>query len=365
MFEYMNMKVGLKHICLLTAAVAAFCACTNDDGFTGGARQGGGAEFVVSGIAAQSRVSHSDYIQSDMEVGDELGAFVIERTSEGDETTLPTYGFMSGYTENARYRVVEGGYTGHDGIAYNFSLEPEVPMDTFPANQRYVFYYPYKAGVDILNFSHTVIADQSRETAFESSDLLRARVNATTDESVVPTSIIGTDEATGKQILGVTMEHVMASIVLKVESSLVPDNVDDRQATLLDMYRTVSGIDLTRALTKEEQGDAGYKFTTGENADRSDITMWNAGQKVDGEVTYEIFRAVFPAQTVAANADFLSFVFNGDSTAKTYKMNVNGSSDMEFEPGRYYLFTLTADSGLRFRGIIDDLKDGGDYFYEY
>ena len=93
--------------------------------------------------------------------------------------------------------------------------------------------------------------------------------------------------------------------------------------------------------------------------------MWNAGQEVDDGTKYEIFRAVFPAQTVEANADFLSFVFNGYSTAKTYKMNVNGSSEMVFEPGRYYLFTLTADSGLRFRGIIDDLKDGGDYFYEY
>lgn len=361
----MNIKANLRHLCLPIAAVAALCGCTGDDGLSAGKRSVGGAEFVVSGIAAQTRVSHDGYVSSAMEPGDELGAFVVVRTSLGDESTLPTYGFMPGYTENARYRVVDGAYTGSDGHEYTHALQPEVPMDTFPAHQRYVFYYPYKAEADIRNFSHTVVADQSRETAFESSDLLRARVNATTDESVVPTSIIGTDEATGKQILGVTMEHVMASIVLKVESSLVPDNADDRQATLLNMYRTVSGIDLTRALTKEEQGDAGYKFTTGENADRSDITMWNAGQEVDDGTTYEIFRAVFPAQTVAANADFLSFVFNGDSTAKTYKMNVNGSSDMEFEPGRYYLFTLTADSGLRFRGIIDDLKDGGDYFYEY
>lgn len=365
MFEYMNMKVGLKHICLLTAAVAAFCACTNDDGFTGGARQGGGAEFVVSGIAAQSRVSHSDYIQSDMEAGDELGAFVIERTSDGDETTLPTYGFVSGYTENARYRVVKGGYTGHDGIAYNFSLEPEVPMDTFPANQRYVFYYPYKAKADIQDFSHTVVADQSRETAFESSDLLRARVNATTDESVVPSSIIGTDEATGRQLIGVTMEHVMVSVVLRVESQLVPTDAAGREAKLLNMYRTVSGVDLTRALSKDEQTGAGYEVSETETVDRGEITMWNSGQETVDGVTYEVFRAVFPAQRVEPGVAFLSFVFNGDPAAKTYKMTANGSNALAFEPGRYYMFTLTKDSGLRFNGIIDDLEDGGDYFYEY
>lgn len=361
----MNMEVGLKHICLLMAVAAAFCACTSDDGLAGGAKPVGGAEFVVSGVAAQSRVSHSDYIHSDMELGDELGAFVIERTSEATETTLPTYAFMSGYTENARYRVVEGAFHGNDGYDYNHALQPEVPMDTFPANQRYVFYYPYKAGAKIRNFSHTVVADQRREAAFESSDLLRARVNATKDESVVPSSVIGTDEATGRQVIGVTMEHVMASVVLKVESALVPENSVDREAKLLGMYRTVSGIDLTHKLIKEEQGGAKYVYANGEEVDRGDITMWNS-EHLDGEGgKFEIFRAVFPAQTVEQNIDFLSFIFNGDSSAKTYKMNVNGSNPMVFEPGKYYLFTLTEDDGLRFRGIIDDLKDGGDYFYEY
>lgn len=216
------MIVKLKDICLPIAAVVALCGCTNDDGPSARTRLTGGAAFVVSGVAPQTRVSHDGYVSSAMEPGDELGAFVVERTSEGDASTLPTYGFMSGYTENARYRVVDGAYTGSDGHEYTHALQPEVPMDAFPAHQRYVFYYPYKAKANIQDFSHTVVADQSRETAFESSDLLRARVNATTDESVVPSSIIGTDEATGRQLIGVTMEHVMASVVLRVESQLVP-----------------------------------------------------------------------------------------------------------------------------------------------
>lgn len=359
------MIVKLKDICLPIAAVVALCGCTNDDGPSAGTRPTGGAAFVVSGVAPQTRVSHDGYVSSAMEPGDELGAFVVERTSGGDASTLPTYGFMQGYTENARYRVVAGAYTGSDGHEYTHALQPEVPTDTFPARQRYVFYYPYKAGADILHFSHTVIADQSRETAFESSDLLRARVNATTDESVVPTSIIGTDETTGSQLIGVTMEHVMASVVLRVESQLVPADESDREAKLLDMYRTVSGVDLTRALSEGEHTGAGYAPVEGETADRGDITMWNSGQEVVDDVTYEVFRAVFPAQTVEAKANFLSFVFEGENDARTYKMNVNGSNGLDFEPGRYYLFTLTEDSGLRFNGIIDDLEDGGDYFYEY
>ena len=361
----MNIKANLRHLCLPIAAVAALCGCTGDDGLSAGKRSVGGAEFVVSGIAAQTRVSHSGYVRSAMEPGDELGAFVVVRTSLGDESTLPTYGFMPGYTENARYRVVDGAYTGSDDHEYTHALQPEVPMDTFPAHQRYVFYYPYKANADIQDFSHTVVADQSRETAFESSDLLRARVNATTDVSVVPSSIIGTDEATGRQLIGVTMEHVMASVVLRVESQLVPTDATGREAKLLNMYRTVSGVDLTRALSKDEQTGAGYEVAEKETVDQGDITMWNSGQETVDNVTYEVFRAVFPAQRVEAGAAFLSFIFNGDTVAKTYKMTANGSNALVFEPGRYYMFTLAKDSGLRFNGIIDDLEDGGDYFYEY
>ena len=159
----------------------------------------------------------------------------------------------------------------------------------------------------------------------------------------------------------------MASVVLKVESELVPE--EGREAKLLNIKRTVSGIDLTRALSKDEQDEAGYPVHEGETVDQGDITMWNQGQEKettnDGEKVYEIFRAVFPAQTVEHDTRFLSFLFEGDEAPKIYWMNVNGNKDLVFEPGKYYLFTLTAKDGLRFRGIIKDLEDGGDYFYEY
>ena len=41
--------------------------------------------------------------------------------------------------------------------------------------------------------------------------------------------------------------------------------------------------------------------------------------------------------------------------------NANGIS---FKPGKYYRFTVT-ETGLRFAGLIEDLKDGGDHYYEY
>lgn len=174
------------------------------------------AAFVVEGIAAQTRVSYSNYVSSAFEVGDELGACVVEKTNETTTAGLPFYQFMDGF-ENVRYRVVESEYEDKYGTVYAHALEPVVPMDVFPVEERYVFYFPYKAGAEITNFSHTVLANQNLKEAFQTSDLLRARVNGTDDESVIPSSSLGYSLDYKHQLLKVSMEHVMASIVLKVE----------------------------------------------------------------------------------------------------------------------------------------------------
>lgn len=319
------------------------------------------AAFVVEGIAAQTRVSYSNYVSSAFEVGDELGACVVEKTDRTTDKDLPVYQFMDGF-ENVRYRVVEENYTDKYGTSYTRALEPVVPMDVFPVEERYVFYFPYKAGADITDFSHTVLANQNLKEAFQTSDLLRARVNGTDDESVMPSSSLGYSLDYKHQLLKVAMEHVMASIVLKVEKSLVEEGSN---ATLLKVYRSVSGIDLTRTLSKEQQTGAEYPNIPGETTQRDDIVMWNTGEGTGSDAGYIIYRAVIPGQIVASNSDFLSLKFADESQEKIYKLNVAGSSAVSFEPTKYYLFTLTKDDGLRFRGIIKDLEDGGDYYYEY
>lgn len=319
------------------------------------------AAFVVEGIAAQTRVNYSNYVSSAFEVGDELGACVVEKTDRTTDKGLPVYQFMDGF-ENVRYRVVEESYTDKYGTSYTHALEPVVPMDVFPVEERYVFYFPYKAGADITNFSHTVLANQNLKEAFQTSDLFRARVNGTDDESVMPSSSLGYSLDYKHQLLKVAMEHVMASIVLKVEKSLVEEGSN---ATLLKVYRSVSGIDLTRTLSKEQQTGAEYPNIPGETTQRDDIVMWNTGEGTGSDAGYIIYRAVIPGQIVASNSDFLSLKFADESEEKTYKLNVAGSSAVSFEPTKYYLFTLTKDDGLRFRGIIKDLENGGDYYYEY
>ena len=48
---------------------------------------------------------------------------------------------------------------------------------------------------------------------------------------------------------------------------------------------------------------------------------------------------------------------------KTYT-SAFSNAPLTFESKKYYLFTVT-ETGLRFRGIIDNLTDEGDYYYEY
>lgn len=383
------MRKGSIHIIyalFCAAAVSGLAACSEEQYDSSTPRHDAGVTFMVSGISPQTRVDYNDsYVSSRFEGGEELGAYVIDKTGTVNEKGLPEYEFVKGYTRNARYKVVNGVpevthiYTKEkDGkeekvtYTYDQALEPVVPTDIFPADKRYVFYYPYKAGgelgsedktgADIRNFSHNVLANQSTKEAFETSDLLRARVNGTEDETTVGSSVIGRD-ATGRQQLAVNMEHVMTCIVLRVEKSLVPeDDAPEKAAGLVNVYRTVSGIDLTRALTPEEQGENQYAPTPGENVDKGNITMNRFGDDTDEYgAACTAYRAVMPAQEVKAGSKFLSFRFNGKTYSETYSLG----NTLTFLPGKYYLFTLTKDGGLRFRGIIDDLEDGGDYFYEY
>lgn len=361
----MNTIIRNIYKCFGLGLVVAFSVvaqgCSNDDGLTDGTAASRHAVFVVDGVDAKTRVAYSDYISSEFDLGDELGACVVEKTDEKTDDGFPIYQFMEGF-ENVRYKVVDADYTYTDknnvSITYTRALAPVIPMDVFPTEQRYVFYYPYKAGADVTNFNHTVLADQSIKEAFETSDLLRARVNGTTDISVIASSELYKDA--GNQYLDVSMEHVMASIVLKVEKDLV--NAATSEATLLNVHRSVSGIDLTRALSSDDQTNADYPDLPGESTDIGNVKMWNTGEGTGSDAGYIIYRAVIPAQKIDNNVELeLDFV---DGGTKKYAISTV-KDDLTFQPNNYYLFTVTKNDGLRFRGIIEDLEEGGDYYYEY
>lgn len=278
----------------------------------------------------QTRVAYptDSYTQSQFEEGDVLGAFVLN----GSNTTLP------GERSNARYVVTQR----QEGAP--LTLEPELSQDAFPADAgyTYIFYYPYREGTDFRDVTHLVEADQRSQARYENSDLLWDAAQGTDITT-------GTD---GGLTVNVAMDHAMASIVLEVPREMMATDAENNvtgTATLKNIYRRISIIQLETE--KPEHG----VLTLG----NSSVTMQHFGsRKEDG---MEIFRAVIPPQTYSNGLEM--FTIETPDGDKTYT-SAFSNAPLTFESKKYYLFTVT-ETGLRFRGIIDDLTDEGDYYYEY
>lgn len=283
----------------------------------------------------QTRVAYptGSYTQSLFEVGDVLGAFVLN----GSNTTLP------GERSNARYVVTQRQEGGP------LTLEPELPQDAFPAdaNYTYIFYYPYKEGTDFRDVTHLVEADQRSQARYENSDLLWDAAQGTDITT-------GTD---GGLTVNVAMDHAMASIVLEVPTDMMYAGAEP-WAQILNIKLLVAGINLNVDSPDDLTGNYGY---AGETVFSQDIYMWLFDTKeIDGKQMH-VYRAAIPAQTITNGTEM--FRIQGKDKELTYNAEFTGVS-ISFKPGKYYRFTVT-ETGLRFAGLIEDLEDGGDHYYEY
>lgn len=316
---------------LMPLLLPALTACT--DGTDPLPAPAAHPRFVLQ-QTVQTRVTYptDNYTQSLFEKGDVLGAFVLS----GSNTTLP------GERSNARYVVTQRQEGGP------LTLEPELPQDAFPADAgyTYIFYYPYKEGTEFDDVTHLVEADQRSQARYENSDLLW---NAAQGTDITT----GTD---GGLTVNVAMDHAMASIVLEVPTDMMYAGAEP-WAQILNIKSLVAGINLLKESSENPTGNM-------ETVLSQDIYMWMFGDKeIDGKQMH-VYRAAIPAQTIQNNTPM--FRIQGKDKVLTYKAeftsgNANGIS---FKPGKYYRFTVT-ETGLRFAGLIEDLEDGGDHYYEY
>ena len=313
---------------LMPLLLPALTACT--DGTDPLPAPAAHPRFVLQ-QTVQTRVTYptDSYTQSLFEVGDVLGAFVLS----GSNTTLP------GERSNARYVVTQR----QEGAP--LTLEPELPQDAFPADAgyTYIFYYPYKEGTEFDAVTHLVEADQRSQARYENSDLLwnAARGTGTNDNLTV----------------NVAMDHAMASIVLEVPTEMM-HNTAEPWAQILGIKSLVAGINLLEESSKNPTGNMEETVLS------QDIYMWLFGTKeIEGKQMH-VYRAAIPAQTIQNNTPMFRIQTGaGDNNHKTYKAEFTGES-ISFKPGKYYRFTVT-ETGLRFAGLIKDLEDGGDQYYEY
>lgn len=321
------MKQYLSMLLFGIVLTCSFSACSNDDDMQGGGRDTAApARFVIQ-TNSLTRVTYDDILSSRFENGDVLGGFVLN----ADDNSAVT-----DYTPNAMYRVV-GEAEGAQ------ALEAVLSQDAFPAGSKYkyVFYYPFKEGTAVKDMTFTVERDQSTEALYELSDLLWGVVEKGNDQQTPVT---------------VEFDHAMANIVFRIESSRLDNS---RTVKLLNVRTTVSGFSMVNPMTEEILNGNERLPGDNETVDETNVTMLNCTNDEDAE--WLTFRAAIPAQKFVNNTNMFTITTkNGD---KTYKASFS-QGDLTFLPGRYYLFTVT-DDGLRFRGLIDDLTEGGDFYYEY
>ena len=324
---------------LMPLLLPALTACTDGtDPLPAPAAQ---PRFVLQ-QTVQTRVTYptDSYTLSLFEVGDVLGAFVLDNNN-----TLVTDA-----RSNARYIVTQEGS--------NLTLTPEFPQDAFPADASYtyIFYYPYKEGTEFDDVTHLVEADQRAQTwtdadgqvqtthaRYENSDLLWDAAQGT-----------GTND---NLTVNVAMDHAMASIVLEVPTDMMYAGAGQPWAQIPDIKSLVAGINLLEESSENPTGNM-------ETVLSQDIYMWLFGTKeIDGKHMH-VYRAAIPAQTITNGTPMFRIqTGEGDNNHKTYKAEFTGGS-ISFLPGKYYRFTVT-ETGLRFAGLIEDLEDGGDHYYEY
>ena len=309
---------------LMPLLLPALTACT--DGTDPLPAPAAHPRFVLQ-QTVQTRVAYptDSYTQSQFEEGDVLGAFVLS----GSNTTLP------GERSNARYVVTQRQEGGP------LTLEPELPQDAFPADAgyTYIFYYPYREGTDFRDVTHLVEADQRSQARYENSDLLWDAAQGT-----------GTND---NLTVNVAMDHAMASIVLEVPTEMMHAGTEP-WAQILNIKSLVAGINLNVDSPDDLTGNYGY---AGETVFSQNIYMWLFGTKeIDGKQMH-VYRAAIPAQTIENGTPMFRIqTGTGDNDHKTYKAQFTGNG--------ISFFTVT-ETGLRFAGLIEDLEDGGDHYYEY
>lgn len=296
--------------------------------------------FIIRANSPQTRVSYGSITASTFDEGDILGGFVLDK----DDNIVINSSANITYS-NIQYQVVGNASDGTQ------TLEPVLSQDALPygdGTYRYIFYYPFREGTTYNNVTHTVQTDQTTSRLYELSDLLW--------DVAYPSSTAGTD---AQPVVNVEMDHAMSNIVLEVPTEMM--SADNPQAWMLNIKRQVAGINL---LEERADNPTGQYGPSGETVLSQDITMWKfngTAIEIEGKEMWQ-FRVAIPAQRIYNNTKM--FRIEGPANCPlTYTASFSSGS-VSFDPGKYYRFTVT-ETGLRFRGLIDPLKEGGDYYYEY
>ena len=387
---------------ILFTAIAAMTACTDElpiqipaapDEYIPGLE---GYDFMIATEETYSRTVYTDHFHSEFSDKDRLGAFSLQYPTTDNELdiTLPATGWRDGEpNRNAIYTVhVLSNLKPGDGDniqRLQVLAGPEGGKALKILKGGYLLYYPYDevfndAGFDrsateptttnFANLAYSVKTDQRNDEDFEKSDLLWDVV--TTENSYTGDKI---DES-GSNPIKVYMDHVMATIVVKVYK----DSIDtDYGVRLLNLFDTAWGVDLTRnvhladdatsadASSPTQLCDKGHqlrcRYTASDAQGSTELTNRAASINMHVESYQDpfdkdmlILRAAVPAyQTIHKDQEIIDvkLVKERDKTTGTIlttPTKYKSATEMTLLPGHNYIFSLRTGELPAIPTVSDD-----------
>lgn len=295
------MKTNFKLLAMAAVAMLAMNSCEKENEMSTGEQKGTPVEFEM-GINSITKTTTADNsYETTFAEGDEVGIFVYN-----GETLV---------TANAHYKLTDGkwvaqgeGIYAEEGISYS-----------------YYAYYPYSAdATDVTSVSLSVATDQT--AGYTGSDALMAK-----NESV----------AAGTTTVDLSYIHAFAMVQVTLTGTQA---AKDATVTLQNIYPTAA-----LNLKTGEAGEASGTLGT--------VAMKACSTNTDAAPFS--YRAIVPAQTIAANNGILVITSGENKYKFTYTANV------PYESGklRQYNVTLGDQSGTALTigsGTISNWEDATD-----
>lgn len=272
------MTTNFRLLAMAAVAMLAMNSCVKEENLNNGDKKGTPVEFEM-GVNSVSRTNTPDdgYATTFVE-GDEVGIFVYN----GEKAVVKN----AHYKRNANGKWVAQGeaITAEEGVSYS-----------------YYAYYPYNSeATDATSVSLTVKGDQT--TGYTGSDALMAK-----SENVAP----------GTTTVPLQYSHAFALVQVSLKGDLA---AKDATVTLQNVYPTAA-LDLVAGTVGEASGTLG--------------TIAMKACSTNGESAPFNYRAIVPAQTIAANKGILTTFSNGKNYKFTYSVEV------PYESGKLRQFDVT------------------------
>lgn len=287
---------------MAAVALLAMSSCNNETDEQVSATKGKAVSFQM-GLATTRTATGTDYVTTFVK-GDAVGIFAYERNTDGSEGALAV--------TNAKYVLNEAGT----------SWEAADPNNTAYADTKkaynYYAYYPYQVGAtNPSSVAMTVKSDQSTAAAadYNASDALTAR-----NKTVAMNSTNVTLQFT----------HAFALVQVNLEGTMA-----DKDATVT-MQNVFPGaaLNLQHANGALAAGNA--------NGTQGNIKMYSLSEVNQvADADRFLFRAIVPAQSVAANAALLEI----QSKGKTYRFTYNAAVEYVAGKSRVMNVALGETSG--------------------